>query len=161
MCRLILSTDNIFEYFRQQARDQKTPTDLELLLPLARSLHRAYSSARGRDRANFDSRETSQWAKTVPLGSPWVPVPIQMSSLDKKSRVSKVPKQPPKRAPRTVKDPPPIPPFIGDHVLSQSVDFLIDAMNSREAVYGVAEGNIGRVYESIKVRLVCVNHYLY
>lgn len=123
---------------------------------MATQLHRAYSSFHGRDRALYDSGETSIWAKTVPAGSPWTPVPVDDSSLDtkkkkkqKSNKPPKVPKKPP--AKKKPEDDIPKPPFKGDHVLAQSINFIIDGMNSREAAYAVAEGDVGRVYETIKV----------
>lgn len=41
----------------------------------------------------------------------------------------------------------------GDHVLARSMMFMRDAMISREAAYAVAEGDVGRVYETLKVML--------
>ena len=41
----------------------------------------------------------------------------------------------------------------GDHVLARSIMFMRDAMISREAAYAVAEGDVGRVFEVLKVML--------
>jgi len=41
----------------------------------------------------------------------------------------------------------------GDRVLASSITFMRDALMSREMSYAVAEGDIGRVYEILKVML--------
>ncbi|KAJ7586426.1 hypothetical protein C8J56DRAFT_1084827 [Mycena floridula] len=44
-------------------------------------------------------------------------------------------------------------PFTGDQCLAQSSRFIFDAMISREMVYATSEGDIGRVWESMKFML--------
>ncbi|KAH9924136.1 hypothetical protein B0H21DRAFT_826787 [Amylocystis lapponica] len=44
-------------------------------------------------------------------------------------------------------------PFKGDRVLSQSITFIRDGIISREFTYAMAEGNVGRVYEAMKIML--------
>ena len=39
----------------------------------------------------------------------------------------------------------------GDRVLASSITFMRDALMSREMSYAVAEGDMGRVYEILKV----------
>jgi hypothetical protein len=93
----------------------------------------------------FDTGTTSDWSKTIPKGSPWVPIEIEKSSLDKttkrKSKAKKKGKE---------KEPPL--PCKGDFVLAQAIDFLRDALNSRKITRAVAEGDVGRMYSCIKVR---------
>ena len=43
--------------------------------------------------------------------------------------------------------------FNGDQVLAQSSRFMFDAMISREVIYATADGDVGRVWEVLKVRL--------
>ena len=43
------------------------------------------------------------------------------------------------------------PPFKGDRVLANSIALIRDAMISREMSYAIAEGDVGRVYEVMKV----------
>lgn len=45
------------------------------------------------------------------------------------------------------------PQAVGDHVLAQSIAFMRDAINLCKFVYATAEGNVGRVYEVLKVSL--------
>ncbi len=42
-------------------------------------------------------------------------------------------------------------PFIGDRVLSNSIDFMAESISIREFLYACAEGDPGRVYECMKV----------
>lgn len=44
----------------------------------------------------------------------------------------------------------------GDHVLASSITFMRDALMSREMSYAVAEGDMGRVYEILKVMFICL-----
>lgn len=44
--------------------------------------------------------------------------------------------------------------FLGDQSLAQSCRFLYDATISREIIYATAEGDVGRVWEAMKV---CLN----
>jgi hypothetical protein len=43
-------------------------------------------------------------------------------------------------------------PFLGDRVLARSIVFMRDTLISREAAYAIAEGDVGRAYEVIKVQ---------
>ena len=43
------------------------------------------------------------------------------------------------------------PPFKGDHVLANSIALIQDAMISCEMSYAIAEGDVGCVYEVMKV----------
>lgn len=54
--------------------------------------------------------------------------------------------------------------FQGDHVLARSASFMYEALVSKEVAQAVAEGDVGRVYEGIKVRfgsiaaLICLQY---
>lgn len=41
--------------------------------------------------------------------------------------------------------------FRGDHVLARSVSFMYEALVSKEVAQAAAEGDVGRVYEGVKV----------
>ncbi|KAG1750427.1 uncharacterized protein EDB91DRAFT_1244005 [Suillus paluster] len=75
-------------------------------------------------RLGGDVRQDSVWSRSIPEGSPWT-------------------KPPPDGAESTK----------GDFVLARSVSFMCDALISREAAYAAAEGDVGRVYEVVKVML--------
>jgi hypothetical protein len=119
---------------------------------MASKLYRAYGTARGRDHAMFDTGTSTEWAKTVPSGSVWVPAEIEDSSLDKKKRKSKKPTA------KKKKEKPPPKPCKGDHVLAQDIDFIRDALNSRKLATAVATGDLGRLYECLKVCLTIVSN---
>lgn len=42
-------------------------------------------------------------------------------------------------------------PFLGDQTLAQSCRFMYDATVSREVIYAISDGDIGRVWEVLKV----------
>lgn len=125
---------------------------------MARKLYRAYGTARGRDHAMYDTGTTSEWAQTVPMGSPWVPQEIEDSSLDTKKRKSSKKAVPdsgkPTKKPRKPKAKPIPKPCKGDFVLVQGFDFIRDGLNSRKITTAVAQGDIHRMYECIKVHLI-------
>ncbi|KAJ6602367.1 hypothetical protein B0H10DRAFT_1958115 [Mycena sp. CBHHK59/15] len=145
--RLILKTDDIFGYFDKLVAAKNLP-DLDDLTEIAKKLHHTYSTARARDHAVFDTGSTSTWAKTIPKGSAWAPIEVEDSSLDKvkKKKTSTTKKKPKDMHPRA--------PCKGDFVLAQAMDFLCDALNSRKMATAVAEGDVGRLYECIKVQLI-------
>ncbi|KAJ6599623.1 hypothetical protein B0H10DRAFT_2322822 [Mycena sp. CBHHK59/15] len=122
---LLLGTSDIITHFDMLAEANKLP-DFEELVTTAKTLHRTFSAARARDHALFDIGAASAWAKTIPTGTPWVPM-------------------------KGKKNPKPVPrPCKGDFVLAQAMDFLRDSINSRKTAIAVAEGNVGRLYECIK-----------
>ncbi|KAJ7687941.1 hypothetical protein B0H17DRAFT_898529, partial [Mycena rosella] len=137
---LLLGTDDIFGHFAGLAEAKKLP-DIDSLVEIAKKLHHTYSTARAKDHAIFDIGTTSEWAKTVPTGTTWVPIVVEDSSLDTTKK---------KKSKRKKKDKPAPPPCTGDFVLGQAIDFFRDGLNSWEASFAVAEGNVGRLYEAIK-----------
>ncbi|KAJ7883570.1 hypothetical protein B0H13DRAFT_2235396 [Mycena leptocephala] len=152
--RIAFGTPDIFKYFEDLDKTGKLP-DIETLLTMARKLYRAYGTARGRDHAMHDTGTSSEWAKTVPMGSPWIPQEIEISSLSTKKRKSKKKAADPiaSKKPRRPKAKPVPRPCKGDFVLAQDIDFIRDGLNSRKLTTAVARGDIGRVYECIKYML--------
>ncbi|KAJ7805931.1 hypothetical protein B0H14DRAFT_2526395 [Mycena olivaceomarginata] len=144
--RLLLGTDDVFEYFDNRAKANQLP-DFESLATVARTLYHTYSTARARDHAVVDTGSASAWAKAIPTGTTWVPVEIEDSSVDQSTKT----KRKPRKKPRKPKPVPP--PCKGDFVLAQAIDFLRDALNSRKIAFAVAEGDVGRLYECIKYML--------
>ncbi|KAJ7449486.1 hypothetical protein B0H11DRAFT_2161915 [Mycena galericulata] len=153
---LLLETDDIIAYFDKLAEGKELPDfednsnekpenypDFDDLVATAKILHRTYSTAGARDHAIFDTGTTSAWAKTIPTGSPWVPMDVEDSSVDQKKK-----KKPSKKKAKPVP-----PPCKGDFVLAQAIDFFRDAINSRKISFAVAEGNVGRLYECLKYML--------
>ncbi|KAJ7104701.1 hypothetical protein C8R44DRAFT_542106, partial [Mycena epipterygia] len=143
---LLLGTADIFEHFDALSKQKQLP-DLEDLVEMAKKLHRTYSTARARDHAIHDTGTTSEWAKTIPKGSLWVPIEVEDSSLDTSTKKKK------KSTAKKKKQETPPPRCKGDFVLGQAQDFIRDGMNSRKLATAVAEGNVGRVYECIKYML--------
>ncbi|KAJ6613371.1 hypothetical protein B0H10DRAFT_1791165, partial [Mycena sp. CBHHK59/15] len=137
---------DIFAYFADLAASKQLP-DLEDLLVMARKLYRAYGTARGRDHALHDTGTTSEWAQTVPIGSPWVPAEVEDSSLEKKGKTKVL------SAKKKTKTPKVKPVLEGDFVLAQEIDFIRDGLNSRKLAWAVADGDISRLYECIKYLL--------
>ncbi|KAJ6595287.1 hypothetical protein B0H10DRAFT_2232994 [Mycena sp. CBHHK59/15] len=144
-------------YFDALAKDCSLP-DIETLLPMARKLYRAYGTARGRDHAVSDTGTTSEWAQTVPTGSPWIPAEIEDSSLDATKRKSK--KNTTKK-PRKAKAKPARKPCAGDFVLGQDIDFIRDGLNSRKLTTAVARGDISRLYDTYCSRSTHTNYLNY
>jgi hypothetical protein len=68
----------------------------------------------------------------------------------------KIPKKPAKPKP----PPPPPPTFYGDQVLFDNGTFMHDAMISREAAAAAAQGDVGRVWEALKVGFIHI-HFTY
>jgi hypothetical protein len=147
--RLLLGTDDIFEYFESLSKQDKLP-DLEELVEMAKKLHCTYSTARARDHAIHDTGTTTAWAKTVPRGSRWVPIDVEDSSLDTMTKRKK------KSGGKKKKEKVPPPPCKGDFVLAQAIDLIRDGMNSRKMATAVAEGDVGRLYECIKVTIITI-----
>lgn len=124
-----------------------------------------------------DAGGQSEWSKIVPLGTPWTGPIAEESSINigitaKTPRVTKVseptppqessaglgtsaeqPKKGRKTRPKTPKDVPPEE-FKGDRVLARSIALMRDLLWSRECANAVAEGDAGRVYEILKVKLL-------
>lgn len=117
---------------------------------MARKLYRAYGTARGRDQAMYYTGTTNEWAQTIPTGSPWIAQEVENSSLEKKKKTAP---KPTGQKPRKAKAKPTPKPCMGDFVLAQEIDFIRDGLNSRKIATAVARGDIGRMYECIKVPL--------
>lgn len=78
-------------------------------------------------RLQSNEKPLSSWEETVPLGSPWTQVLF------------------PGTGSVTTE------PFCGDRVLAQSIALIRDAVVLREFVLATCEGDVGRVYEAMKV----------
>lgn len=101
----------------------------------AQSLHHAYSSAHGIYHAIHDVKKTSDWSQTVPLGTEWHHAGDKNLS-DAGATGNRM---------TETKE------FKGDLVLARSIAFMRDALLSREAAYAAADGDVGRLYETLKV----------
>jgi len=101
----------------------------------AQRLHHAYSSAHSIYHAIRDVEKTSNWSQTVPLGTEWRPTAVDEHSLDAGTKTKE---------------------FKGDLVLARSIAFMRDALLSREAAYAAADGDVGRLYETLKVMKIYI-----
>ena len=119
----------------------KSLPDIEDLNSAAQKLHRTFSTTRGIYYALADTTTPSDWADNIPMGSPWSP-PLDSVSSQLPDQVAA---KNSKAKPISTMHP------LGDRVLASSITFMRDALMSREMSYAVAEGDIGRVYEILKV----------
>ncbi|KIM63152.1 hypothetical protein SCLCIDRAFT_15631 [Scleroderma citrinum Foug A] len=134
--RLHFNQVDLFEYFENLAIAKKLPTMAELELA-AQSLHHAYSSAHGIYHAIHDVKKTSDWSQTVPLGTEWhYAGDKNLSDAGATGNRMTETKE-----------------FKGDLVLARSIAFMRDALLSREAAYAAADGDVGWLYETLKVMM--------
>lgn len=146
----------MYDGFQDLATQNKLPP-IEELEAAALKLYRAYSSVRATERAMYDVSDPlgptqvpkSAWEQTVPIGSPWVP-PSTENSADPSASSGKAAKGGKKKKRKHVDDLEDEP-FKGDRALAQSIAFMRDAVVAREFVYAMAEGDVGRMYEALKV----------
>lgn len=89
--------------------------------------------------------------RTITSGDAWKETLKDMSSvhLDYENKKGKGKLK--KKREKTTEDDDEMPPFLGDQTLAQSCRFLYDTTVSREVIYATAEGDIGQVWEAVKV----------
>ncbi|KAL1943190.1 hypothetical protein VTO73DRAFT_4265 [Trametes versicolor] len=171
--RLYYKADDIFVHFSDLAKREALP-EVEDLEAIAKKLHRAYGSQHAVERAldtvadvtrDSDHPKTSAWKSVVPLGSDWTPIsasptttvpsasPAQADLNGAKTASAGAStsgtKKKPRKAAQGVKDKP----FEGDRVLANTISFMGDACVLEEFHYATAEGDVGRVYEAMKMML--------
>jgi hypothetical protein len=174
--RLAFRQSDLFGYFKELGTANKLPP-FEDLEGMARKLYRAYTSSRAQYRAIHDTEGQSEWSQIVPLGTPWTGPVAEESSIDIgiTAKTSKLPKSSKPVTPQessavlglsvkqskrsqkqqsktTTKDDK-AEDFKGDRVLARSIALMRNLIWSRECAYAVAEGDAGRVYEILKVKL--------
>ncbi|KAF9035143.1 hypothetical protein BJ165DRAFT_1355933 [Panaeolus papilionaceus] len=134
--RILLGCTDLLQHFKDLAAAKKLP-HFEDLESHARVLHRTYSSSRAIYHALGDTTVNTTWAKNIPLSSKGpFPTPSATSSTTSSTAPA---------ASLRHKN--------GDQSLANSIAFMRDAIFSREFHFAVAEGDVGRVYEVIKVML--------
>ncbi|TFY63916.1 hypothetical protein EVJ58_g2953 [Rhodofomes roseus] len=170
---------DLFAYFAQLARDNALPTFEQLEL-IARELYRAYGTSRGYERAmhpqsdhdrttelaSNTGQQVTAWEQTIPIGRPWITVRssgLTANTPSSRTRQAAQATAPPvvsksSRAKKTAHHhvtltdiPSGEPAFNGDRVLAQSIALIRDTVILREFVYATCEGDVGRVYEALKV----------
>ncbi|KAH7905521.1 hypothetical protein BJ138DRAFT_1130454 [Hygrophoropsis aurantiaca] len=135
--------DDLFKYFNDLAAQDALPP-VEELEEAARKLHRAYSNTRALHHAASDAEEDTKWAARVPLGSAWGGIQTGIEDAEGNHMASK---QVAGDNTGQVHCPK------ADFVLAKSIAFMRDLIMSREAAYAAAEGDVGRVYEALKIML--------
>lgn len=164
---MALNTSDIFEYFRNLDAQNAIPP-IEVFEKISRQLYHSYTSTRGLYHAFHDAglpKESSDWTNTVPTGSPWTGlsddpleddfgVNFSKTTLRSASRKQKLPKKTKKKltkAEREVEREKEERRENGDHVLANSIAFMRDTLLSRECANAVTSGDVGRVWEVLKV----------
>ncbi|KAF8872739.1 hypothetical protein BD779DRAFT_1708992 [Infundibulicybe gibba] len=148
--RLHFSCDDLFDHFRGLSAIQNLP-EFEDLEAAALKLHRKYSTTRAHYLALHELDHDSEWVKSIPPGSPWVPPLRDESSICQPQPQTTGPKKAGTRGTR--RDMANVEQFKGDHVLANSIALMRDALISREMAYAIAEGDVGRMYEMMKFML--------
>lgn len=153
-CRLFFKTDDIHEFITHRASIDQLPS-FEDLEHGARALFDTYCTTRADHACSNDVTDgSSEWSTHVPLGTPWVPPIIDKTSIRSKPVLPKKnakKTKTPKAAPKTSSEKPDSTIFKGDHVLRDCRAFFKDASISREAAYAAAGGDVGRLWEALKV----------
>ncbi|KAH9933360.1 uncharacterized protein B0H18DRAFT_983268 [Fomitopsis serialis] len=146
--RVHWGTPDLFAYFAKRAQEKTLPS-FEELETVALQLYRAYSTSRGYELAMHaqSSRDDTTpsgsslgpptaWERTIPIGSPWTSLTPGAEALATSTQAC-----------------PALPNFEGDRVLAQSIALMRDAVVLREFVLATCDGDVGRVYEALKVML--------
>ncbi|CDO73524.1 hypothetical protein BN946_scf185013.g159 [Trametes cinnabarina] len=152
--RLYYKASDIFTHFTNLAHNKKLPS-FEELESIAVKLYRSYCTQHAAERAldavedlatDIDHPRTCEWKANVPLGSAWTPPsPDQQDKSDCAQSANKGDNESKTDSPEG--------PFHGDRVLANSISFLGDALVIQEFIYAMAEGDVGRVYEAMKMML--------
>ncbi|KIM36098.1 hypothetical protein M413DRAFT_428012 [Hebeloma cylindrosporum] len=127
--RLYFNQEDLFAYFKSLSATKSLPS-FEDLEAAAQKLYRAYTSLRAQEQAMCGSKRVS---KTVPRGKAW-PTQIDVALVQGKEGAMARP-------------------FLGDQFLARSIGFIRETMMAREMSLATAEGDVGRIWEIIKVML--------
>lgn len=155
---LQFKTENLWTYFDDLQHRNKMP-DLEGLFEVAAALWNSYSSP-----GAFTSLVTGHHlnGSAVPIGVPWGkeedtdPKPALRQAMGRgaeKKESEEGGSRETKKGPTLVEDAV----FQGDCTLARSASFMREALVSKEVAQAVAEGDVGRVYEGVKVSFFCPN----
>ncbi|KAF8185692.1 hypothetical protein BJ912DRAFT_1060520 [Pholiota molesta] len=132
--RLSFGAEDLLAHFKDLALKKNLPS-LEDLQIQARKLYRAYTSLRGQDKAIYGGVLMNGSGSVVPHGTEsarHIPGMPTSNNIDTAAPAKK---------------------FDGDQVLARSVSFMRDAMFAREMTLATADGDVGRIWEIIKVML--------
>jgi len=129
------------------------------LLEKAKTLFNCYGHPHAFENALAGSFPDDE--RMIHRGDKWAPLNRDSSSLD----LGKEKKTKSKKDKAIEVEEENITPFEGDQALAQSCRFMYHATISREVIYATAEGDTGRVWEAVKVRIpvskcICLNRVL-
>ncbi|PPQ82133.1 hypothetical protein CVT24_012465, partial [Panaeolus cyanescens] len=146
--RIRFNCEDLRAHFRNLAEKKQLPTFQELESH-ADALHSAYSTTQAIYEALGDTATSNtKWSRTVPLGTPWpeTPHPVDPSKplVPKPTKSAKSAPKIPAAQRRDSK---------GDRSLSNSIALIRDGLLSMEFSFASAEGDVGRVYELLKILL--------
>ena len=155
----MFGTENLWTYFHERYSRGDILT-LEELYNMAVILWNNYSNP-GAFTKFVVGRQPDD--SPVPIGEPWReaedpeprPVPKQAAENSAESKEQGVSTK--DEGNKETKDEDTMPvegkEFLGDHTLARSAAFMHEALVSKEVAQAVAEGDVGRVYEGIKVSI--------
>lgn len=144
---------DLLKYF-ETIEAQGRQLSFDELFDKAKGVYKMYGTSGAFHRA-LGGRYTSAETR-IPAGSPWVPPQKDKSSAGlgaekQKGTTRKNAKRKEKEKEVVEEEEEDSEPFEGDQVLAQATRYIFDTSISREAVYAVADGDIGRVWECLKV----------
>lgn len=144
---LQFKTEDLWTYF-DNLHDDKIPS-FEHLFEMAKSLWKSYSSP-GAVTSLVTGHHFDK--SIVRIGEPWrKEEDVDYRPVPGKAAVDGVKDEEGKKDGEEGIEPPNKKEFRGDRSLARSVAFMYEALVSKEVAQAVAEGDIGRVYEGIKV----------
>ena len=123
-----------------------------------------YTSSSAHYEAIDDVRDgSSMWVQTVPLGSAWDAAAIKTSNMFTTMEISHAQKQAARAAKKKngknkskTSSKSADWAFHGDRVFAEAATFKQDAMYARELGYAASDGDVGRMWECIKVsKYIC------
>lgn len=144
---LQFKTDDLWTYFDNLHEDE-IPS-FEHLFEMAKSLWRSYSSP-GATTSLITGHHFDE--SIIPIGEPWrTEEDIDSKPVPNKAAVGGIKDKEEKEGGEESIVPASKKEFRGDRSLARSTTFMYEALVSKEVAQAVAEGDVGRVYEGIKV----------
>jgi hypothetical protein len=155
--RIYFGADDILTYFADLAIRQELPS-VDALRSIARTLVRRYASQEAHEQAlSLTESRNAKSNMAIPFGKPFRPIETQTPGLTTSTSETETARESTEERPNvviedTVKVHVEKEGFDGDRVLANEILFLQDAGWWIEAASAVPEGDIGRVYEIMKVK---------
>ncbi|KAJ3884823.1 hypothetical protein GG344DRAFT_71047 [Lentinula edodes] len=160
---LAFNAPDIFKDFQELNTKNAIPP-LEVFQSMPRQLYCNYSCTQARHHVFNDAglpKDSSDWCSNVPIGSVWAGlddfrINFSKSTLQSASWKQKLPKKSKKKATkakREAEQKKEVRRHNGDYVLANSIAFMHDALLSRECANTVTSGDVGCVWEVLKVMI--------